>query len=326
MENAINALEEKQEEPEPDKADKTALEQAVAKAEELDANLYTEVSYQAVADALKAAKNVLADENADQAAVNQAKENLENAINALEEKQEEPKPDKADKTVLEEVMKQAEALDRTFYTEISYQAVVDALEAAKAILADEKAEQAAVDQAKENLTKAIEALEKKPVQPDIDTDDDDSDDDIQQNPFLTNREENLAVDALGTSSIKEVTENGSGKLVISKSNEVVFIEKNGTLSKNKWQQVDGSWYFFDKDSKAADGWLEQNGKWYYLNESDKKMETGWLKTKDGNWYLLDNINGDMKTGWQQTKDGKWYLLDYVNGDMKTDWQQTKDGK
>ena len=326
LENAINALEEKQEEPEPDKADKTALEQAVAKAEELDANLYTEVSYQAVADALKAAKNVLADENADQAAVNQAKENLENAINALEEKQEEPKPDKADKTVLEEVMKQAEALDRTFYTEISYQAVVDALEAAKAILADEKAEQAAVDQAKENLTKAIEALEKKPVQPDIDTDDDDSDDDIQQNPFLTNREENLAVDALGTSSIKEVTENGSGKLVISKSNEVVFIEKNGTLSKNKWQQVDGSWYFFDKDSKAADGWLEQNGKWYYLNESDKKMETGWLKTKDGNWYLLDNINGDMKTGWQQTKDGKWYLLDYVNGDMKTDWQQTKDGK
>ncbi len=329
LENAINALEEKQEEPDPDKADKAALEQAVAKAEKLDSNLYTEASYQAVAEALKAAKNVLADENAKQAAVDQVKEDLENAINALEEKQEEPKPDKVDKTGLEEVIKQAEALDRISYTEISYQAVVKALEAAKAILADEKAEQAAVDQAKENLTKAIEALENKPIQPDQpdreEDDDDDSDDDIQQN-FLTNREENLVEDALGTSSIKEVTENGSGKLVVSISNEVVFIEKNGTLSKNKWQQVDDLWYFFDKDSKAVDGWLEQNGKWYYLNEFDKKMETGWLRIKDGKWYLLDNINGDMKTGWQQTKDGKWYLLDYVNGDMKTGWQQTKDGK
>ena len=329
LENAINALEEKQEEPDPDKADKAALEQAVAKAEKLDPELYTEASYQAVAEALKAAKNVLADENAKQAAVDQVKEDLENAINALEEKQEEPKPDKVDKTGLEEVIKQAEALDRISYTEISYQAVVKALEAAKAILADEKAEQAAVDQAKENLTKAIEALENKPIQPDQpdreEEDDDDSDDDIQQN-FLTNREENLVEDALGTSSIKEVTENGSGKLVVSISSEVVFIEKNGTLSKNKWQQVDDSWYFFDKDSKAVDGWLEQNGKWYYLNEFDKKMETGWLRIKDGKWYLLDYVNGDMKTGWQQTKDGKWYLLDYVNGDMKTGWQQTKDGK
>ena len=329
LENAINALEEKQEEPDSDKADKAALEQAVAKAEKLDPELYTEASYQAVAEALKAAKNVLADENAKQAAVDQVKEDLENAINALEEKQEEPKPDKVDKTGLEEVIKQAEALDRISYTEISYQAVVKALEAAKAILADEKAEQAAVDQAKENLTKAIEALENKPIQPDQpdreEEDDDDSDDDIQQN-FLTNREENLVEDALGTSSIKEVTENGSGKLVVSISSEVVFIEKNGTLSKNKWQQVDDSWYFFDKDSKAVDGWLEQNGKWYYLNEFDKKMETGWLRIKDGKWYLLDYVNGDMKTGWQQTKDGKWYLLDYVNGDMKTGWQQTKDGK
>ena len=157
---------------------------------------------------------------------------------------------------------------------------------------------------------------------------DDSDDDYyyERETILTSREERLVENVLGISAVKEVTENESGKLIVSVNTEVVFMEKNGTLSKDKWQQVGGSWYFFDKDSKAAGGWLEQNGKWYYLNESDKKMETGWLKTADGKWYLLDQANGDMKTGWQQTKDGKWYLFDQINGDMKTGWQQTKDGK
>ncbi len=167
----------------------------------------------------------------------------------------------------------------------------------------------------------------QPVKPTPDDSNDlDSEEDVQENAFLTSREESLAVGALGTSSIKEVAENGSGKLVVSTANEVVFVEKNGTLSKDKWQQVEGSWYFFGMDSKAVSGWLEKDGKWYHLNETNKKMETGWLKTADNKWYLLDGKNGDMKTGWQQTANGKWYLLDGKNGDMKTGWQQTADGK
>ncbi len=240
------------------------------------------------------------------------------------------KGSETDKSGLEEVIKTAEQLKETDYTETSYQAVKTALEAAKTILADEKAEQAAIDEAKENLIKAIEALEKKPDKPvrpvPDDSDDSDSDEDVQENAFLTSREESLVVGALGTSSIKEVTENDSGKLVVSTANEIVFVEKNGTLSKDKWQRVEGSWYFFGMDNKAVSGWLKRNEKWYHLNENSKKMETGWLKTKDGKWYLLDSVNGDMKTGWQQIADGKWYLLDSINGDMKTGWQQTADGK
>ena len=156
LNDAVKALQEKT-----DEVDKTGLELAITKAEEVDSNLYTEETYQALSDALEAARNVLADETADQAAVDQAKEDLENAINALEEKQEEPEPDKVDKTALEQAVAKAEKLDPELYTEASYQAVTDALEAAKNILADENAEQAAVDQAKEDLENAINALEEK---------------------------------------------------------------------------------------------------------------------------------------------------------------------
>ncbi len=161
---------------------------------------------------------------------------------------------------------------------------------------------------------------------DSDDDDDDSDDIEPETTSLTRREENLVESVVGVSSIKEVTENQNGKLVVATNNEVVFLEKNGTLSKDKWQQVENSWYFFGTDYKAVGGWLKQGEKWYHLNEVNKKMETGWLQTADKKWYLLDQKNGDMKTGWQQTTDGKWYLLDQKNGDMKTGWQQTIDGK
>ena len=119
--------------------------------------------------------------------------------------------------------------------------------------------------------------------------------------------------------VQDVVESDSGKLVISVQKEIVFCEKDGTLSKDKWQKVDGSWYYFGSDNKAVDGWLKTGDKWYYMDQGDKKMETGWLKTGDGKWYLLDEVNGDMKTGWQ-LRGGKWYLLDSINGDMKIGWQ------
>ena len=103
-------------------------------------------------------------------------------------------------------------------------------------------------------------------------------------------------------------ESDAGKLVVSVSKDVIFCEKDGTLSKNKWQIVEGSWYYFGSDSKAVSGWLKTKDKWYFMNQTDKTMETGWLKTTDGKWYLLDSKNGDMKSGWQQ-RGGKWYLLE-----------------
>ncbi len=167
----------------------------------------------------------------------------------------------------------------------------------------------------------------KPSRPSDDDDDDDDEDDSEEiRSDLTYSEQNKVEEVFGSSArIQEVVESNTGKLVISVEKEIVFCEKNGTLSKDKWQLVDGSWYYFGSDNKAVSGWLKTGNKWYFMDQMDKKMETGWLKTADGKWYLLDSVNGDMKTGWQM-RGGKWYLLDGINGDMKIGWQQTADGK
>lgn len=70
-----------------------------------------------------------------------------------------------------------------------------------------------------------------------------------------------------------------------------FIKPDGTLAKNEWQLVNGSWYHF--------------------NESGL-MQTGWILTADGRWYYLDLLSGAMRTGWNFIN-GKWYYLDLVNG-------------
>ena len=159
-----------------------------------------------------------------------------------------------------------------------------------------------------------------PDRPSYEEEEDDEDEEESTESDLTDREQNQVEEALGSSvTIQDVVESDNGKLVISVQKEIVFCEKDGTLSKDKWQKVDGSWYYFGSDSKAVDGWLKTGDKWYYMDQTDKKMETGWLKTTDGKWYLLDSVNGDMKNGWQQ-RGGKWYLLDEVNGDMKIGWQ------
>lgn len=135
---------------------KVILGAAVEEAKALDSTKYTEETYKAVSEALKAAQAVMADENATQEAVDKEAEALRNAINALEEK----KPVKADKSVLNNAIAEAEALDENRYTAESFAAVKKALEEAKTVAADEKATQAAVELAAGVLKAAMAALEK----------------------------------------------------------------------------------------------------------------------------------------------------------------------
>ena len=74
----------------------------------------------------------------------------------------------ADKSGLEAAISAAEALDASDYTADSYAAVTEALEAAKAVLADENASQKEVDTAAETLAAAIKELveAEQPVQVD----------------------------------------------------------------------------------------------------------------------------------------------------------------
>lgn len=55
-----------------------------------------------------------------------------------------------------------------------------------------------------------------------------------------------------------------------------YKHKDGTYTKNNWEQIDGDWYWFDENGYMYSArWLKSpfSGKWYYLKE-DGKMAHG----------------------------------------------------
>ena len=99
---------------------------------------------------------------------------------------------------------------------------------------------------------------------------------------------------------------------------------SGEFAINKWEYIDGFWYFFDgngyrqtgfvaiagiiyhfdRDGKMSIGWEKINGKYYYFSSSGTK-QTGWVKPYD-TWYYLDS-EGVMQTGWLKLTEGTYYL-------------------
>ena len=138
--------------------DKTMLEQLIAKAESMlpDEDKYVADNWQMLVDALDAAKKVMEDGDAMDEDIQPVAEDLLNAILAQRFK--------ADKSILEELIAKAEAMDLDGYNEASVGAFRSALAAAQAVLADESLtedDQAKVDTAVMNLLTAMENLTDK---------------------------------------------------------------------------------------------------------------------------------------------------------------------
>ena len=130
--------------------DKSALAAAIAEAEALVQDDYTSDSWSAFAEELADAKAVLADDDATQQAVNDAAAALESAMEALVER--------GDKTALEALIDEAEALKEADYTADTWAAFEEALNAAQTVAADADALQGEIDDAADALRAAMDAL------------------------------------------------------------------------------------------------------------------------------------------------------------------------
>ena len=130
--------------------DKSALAAAIAEAEALVQDDYTSDSWSAFAEELADAKAVLADDDATQQAVNDAAAALESAMEALVER--------GDKTALEALIDEAEALKEADYTSSTWTAFEEALNAAQEVAADADALQGEIDDAADALRAAMDAL------------------------------------------------------------------------------------------------------------------------------------------------------------------------
>ena len=160
LNDARGALAEKPVKPAVDKA---ALQKAVDDAAELAEDGYTADSWKPFAAALKAAREVLADEEATQDQVNDALKALNDARGALAEKPVKPAVDKA---ALQKAVDDAAKLAEDDYTAETWAPFEAALAAAQGVLADEDATQDQVNDALKALTDAHGALKVKEITPD----------------------------------------------------------------------------------------------------------------------------------------------------------------
>ena len=140
-----------------------ALKEAIAKAKEVDSAKYTTESYEAVANALKAAEEVLNKESATQAEVDDAVKALQTAMEGLEEKPEEPVAPVTDN--LKAAIAKAKEVDSAKYTTESYKVVENALKAAEKVLDNANATQEDVNAAETALLSAMDGLKVKEETP-----------------------------------------------------------------------------------------------------------------------------------------------------------------
>lgn len=145
--------------------DKSALQGAVDNHSSLKEEDYTEDSWKEFADAMKHAKDVLADPDATQDEVDNAKNDL-NLKAAHLVKKETPPAVTVDKSALEKAVKDNQDRKEADYTPETWKPFAEALDAAKAVLADENATQEQVEKAASDLLTAADTLknaEKPPV-------------------------------------------------------------------------------------------------------------------------------------------------------------------
>ena len=101
---------------------------------------------------------------------------------------------------------------------------------------------------------------------------------------------------------------------IQSGNRWWYRHADGSYTRNNWEMINGSWYYFDGAGWMATGWLKLGNNWYYLNPGNGAMVTGWLQL-GSTWYYM-NGSGAMETD-------TWIGNSYVDANGVWDQSKTK---
>ena len=124
-----------------------------------------------------------------------------------------------------------------------------------------------------------------------------------------------------------------------------YEDTKGWYPRNRWQKIDGKWYFFDKkgymecntyrsgwylgsdgawnEKGEAVGWTQDEKGWKYISFNGTALTNGW-KMIDGSWYYFHSTGyaaqGEFIQGWWlNTKNCRWTYP------YKADWHKNTRG-
>ena len=136
--------------------DKSVLEEVIKEAEAIDPDKYTKESYKVLNDTLIYVKAIYESDQATQSEIEQAVYALREAIDTLVEATE---PDDTAREALKDLYNKYAGVEQGKYTEASYKAFKEALNAVKAVLDDADASDEELKAAYDKLAEAVNKLE-----------------------------------------------------------------------------------------------------------------------------------------------------------------------
>lgn len=136
---------------------KSALQEAINRAGQLEEKDYTKKSWETFTQVLEEANDILIDEASTQSKVDQAVKDLEDAIEQLKKK-EDSKPSEVDKSDLDDLVNKTTDYEKSDYTKESFEKLEEALKNAQTVLADDTSTQEDIDNALSALETAINGL------------------------------------------------------------------------------------------------------------------------------------------------------------------------
>ena len=112
---------------------------------------------------------------------------------------------------------------------------------------------------------------------------------------------------------------------IQSGNRWWYRHADGSYTRNNWEMINGSWYYFDGAGWMVTGWLKLGNIWYYMNGSGAMATDTWI----GNSYVdangvWDQSKTKAQAYWVQNN-GRWLYVQEDGSYAKSTWK-TIDGK
>ena len=104
-----------------------------------------------------------------------------------------------------------------------------------------------------------------------------------------------------------------------------YQHNDGSYSVDRWEQIDGTWYKFDRQGWMQTGWQpwgkDSKGReiWYYLQPSGAMATSQWITGKDGKQYYVDKTGAMVRESYVKAQSGGLYYWVNAEGVWEPQW-------